>query len=66
MHSGKSLKIALITRDRSQTWLAEKMGVTSQVVSNLCNRDSMNMKTLEKVSALLEYKPSEFVALGEE
>lgn len=65
MNAGKSLKIALLKRDRTQTWLAEQMGLTHQSVSVLCNKPSMTMNTLAKVAKLLDYKPSEFIALGE-
>lgn len=65
MNAGKSLKIALISRDRSQKWLAGELDVHHQVVSRWCNNESMKQGTLEKVSELLEYKASEFIALGE-
>lgn len=66
MHTGKSLKIALINRDKSQSWLAEQLDVSHQVVSKLCNSPNMNVKTLRKCSLLLDYKPSEFIALSED
>ena len=65
MNAGKSLKIALINRDRTQVWLAKQLNVQHQMVSRWCNSDTMKLTTIETVAELLDYKASEFIALGE-
>ena len=66
MNAGKSLKIALINRDRTQVWLAKELDVKHQIVNRWCNSTSMRLTTLEMVAKQLGYKASEFIALGEQ
>lgn len=66
MNTGKSLRIALIRKSMKQHQLAEKLNVTSQVVSNWTRRTSMKESTINKICECLEMKVSEFIALGEE
>ena len=65
MNAGKSLKMALLSRDKTQKWLSEELNVHHQVVSRWCNNETMKQTTLETVAGLLDYKASEFIALGE-
>lgn len=65
MNAGKCLKIALLKRDKTQTWLAEAIGVTHQQVSYLCNNESMSTKTMCMAAEALDYTPSEFITLSD-
>jgi len=65
MNTAKSLRFALINREKKQVWLAKQLGVERQQVSNWCNGSGMRSSTLMKICELLDYKVSEFYALGE-
>lgn len=48
------IKIVLIEKDRSNLWLAEKMGVTPAAVSRWCTNDAQpNIETLFKIAKVL-------------
>lgn len=64
IHTGKSLKVALINKDMNQSLLAERMGVSRQVVGRLCNTDSMSLKSLNLICNILDYRIDEFLQLG--
>lgn len=66
MNVGKSLKVGLAKRGISQTALAEKMGVHLQWVNKLANSESAAQATVVSLASALDYKVSEFVALGED
>lgn len=66
MNVGRSLKIALLKRDLSQTALAEKMNVHVQWVNKLANSESASQATVVGLAEALDMKVSEFVALGED
>lgn len=66
MNVGKSLKVAIAKRGTSQTELAKKMGVHLQWVNKLANSESAAQATIVSLAKALDYKVSEFVALGED
>lgn len=65
MNIGKSLKIALAQRELKQPWLATKLGLTRQQVSNIANTEHASGTTIDKVAKAFNMEASEFVALGE-
>lgn len=65
MHFGKAIRIALIKKDKTQTWLAEELGISRQAVSYMIKSESGNTSTLGKVANLLGMEVSELVQLGE-
>lgn len=65
MNIKKSLKIALAQREKSQTWLAKKLGVTHQSVSKIGATGHSNTRTIETVCKALNMSVSDFIALGE-
>lgn len=65
MNTAKSLKIALINREKKQVWLAKELGVERQQISNWCNGQGIKTTTLETICELLDYKVSKFISLGE-
>jgi DNA-binding Xre family transcriptional regulator len=66
MNIGKSLKIALINRNMKNTTLAEKLGVSDAYVSAIaCGTKSVSLTMLKNICDCLDYKTSEFIALGE-
>lgn len=66
MNVGKSLKVALIKREMSQTELAKKMNVHVQWISKLANSQSASQASIVGLSDALGMKVSEFVRLGED
>ena len=66
MNTGKSLKMALVIKERNQQWLADELGVKKQMVSYWSQGTSMKSEVIENISSVLGYKPSEFIALGED
>lgn len=65
MHSGNSIKIALINRGKNQTWLADQMDVSLQIANRWCNSETMKQSTMQKIGEKLDYKLSEIIALSE-
>lgn len=66
MNLAKSLKIALIERDMKAKDLAAQMGVSQTYVSYLATgRKTTTVEKMTQIAELLDYKVSEFVALGE-
>ncbi|RYF82453.1 MAG: XRE family transcriptional regulator [Chitinophagaceae bacterium] len=48
------IKIVLIEKDKTNLWLAEKMGVTPAAVSRWCTNDAQpNIETFFKIAKLL-------------
>lgn len=66
MNTAKSLKLALVHREVSQTWLAVEMEIHRQQVNAWCNGQTIKPSTLEEICRLLDYEVSEFIALGED
>ena len=66
MNTGKSLRIALAIKEKNQQWLADELGVKKQMVSYWINGTSLKSEIVSNICCVLEYKPSEFIALGEE
>lgn len=66
MNIPKSIKIALIHANIPQTDLAIVIGVTSQHLSAVATgRKSCSIALLDKLAKGMDYKVSEFIALGE-
>ena len=66
MNVGNSLKIALLRRGKTQTQLARELGKHVQWVNGIANKKMASMASVEMISAALDMKVSEFLALGEE
>lgn len=64
---GKSLKVALVLRGLNQSQLARQQGWNLRSLNKLANNsESGTVNNINKLSAALGMKPSEFVALGED
>lgn len=49
------IKTVLVDKDRSQTWLSEKLGKSfSTVNAYCCNRKQPSLSTLQQIADLLE------------
>lgn len=49
------IKIVLLERDKSNIWLADKLGVSTTAVSKWCtNRNQPTIETLFKIAEVLE------------
>lgn len=56
------IKIVLIEKDKTNLWLAEKMGVTPAAVSRWCTNDAQpNLETLFKIAKLLGVEVTELL-----
>ena len=63
----KSFSVALAMRGMTKKQLAEDMGVSKGLITNTANkRGSMSVYKLDDAAALLGFKFSEFIALGED
>ena len=65
MNIGKSLKIALINNGENQKWLAEKLQMKHQQISNIANGMGGNANTIKKIAGAFDMPVSEFIKLGE-
>ena len=65
MNIGKSIKVALATRETNQSELAPVIGIRQERISKIQNSGKCNIESLEKIATGLGYKMSEFIALGE-
>jgi len=61
----KSVRKGLIDRGLQQKDLAESLRCTSSHISNITNGKTISLKGLEKIAKALDYKVSDFIALGE-
>lgn len=61
MHVGNRVKKALIDAGKSQTWLAEQMGKSRQMVNQLCNKESAQTETLNEVAKILDIDISDLM-----
>lgn len=62
----KSLDIALSMKGLNRKMLAAKMGCTGAYVTKIMTDGRMSINSLGKVCAALDFKLSEFIALGED
>lgn len=63
---GKSLAIAMATKGVSGKNLGTKINVSESYISNIKGgRARVSMIVVEKIATALDYKVSEFIALGE-
>ncbi|MCO5239992.1 MAG: helix-turn-helix domain-containing protein [Chitinophagaceae bacterium] len=56
------IKIALLEKEKTNIWLAEKLGVSTTAVSKWCtNRNQPTVETLFKIAEVLEVDVSELL-----
>lgn len=56
------IKIVLIEKDKTNLWLADKMGITPAAVSRWCTNDSQpSLETLFKISKILGVEVTELL-----
>lgn len=56
------IKLALIEKEKTNIWLAQKMGVTPAAVSRWCTNDAQpTIETLFKIARLLEVDITELL-----
>ena len=65
MNIKKSLSIALAQTELSRNDIANRMGVTKQMISHWSTSGRMQTRRLDDLASALGYKTSEFIALGE-
>lgn len=66
MNLAASIRVALAYRGKSQSWLANEMGVSKTYINRLAKGTSRpGMMQVEKIATALDYSISEFIALGE-
>jgi len=65
MNFGKSLKMAMASKEVSNITLAKDLGVNKTWVSTMRGMKHISSETIEKVAIYFEMKPSEFIKLGE-
>ena len=65
MNFGKSLKVALATKEMKQKEFGQLIGVSPQQISNWVSSGSISNRNLDTVASGLGMKLSEFIALGE-
>lgn len=63
---GKALRICRTKHLVSNAQVAEALGVAPQQASRIANTQHASTRTVEKLAALFDMKPSEFLAIGEE
>lgn len=66
MNLGKSLKMALAKKGISQSQLARNNNWPLRTINKLANREGGTVANINELSAALDMKASEFVALGED
>lgn len=67
MDSAKSIRVALAKKGLKNKWLAEKMDVKPQYITNLCNGGAtLGINGIAQVSDIFGVKVSEFIAWGED
>jgi len=65
MNLRESIKIACAKRHAYQIEVANKCGVSAPHMSTIMRVNRCSTDTLEKIAKALDYKVSEFIALGE-
>ncbi len=59
------IKIVLLEHDKTNIWLAEKLGVSTTAVSKWCtNRNQPTVETLFKIAEALGVEVSELLVTG--
>lgn len=67
MNLAKSLKKALLERNKSQLDLAKDLGISTVHLNRLANdKAQMSPALMERISKQLDMKVSDFVSLGED
>ena len=67
MDSSRSIRVALAKKNVKSRWLADKMNVKPQYITNLCNgRSELGINGIIQMSDIFGVKVSEFIAWGEE
>ncbi len=66
MNLKKSIKVALARQDKNASWLANRLNITRQHMSQIINSSGVNSDTIDKVAKALDLASSELIALGEE
>ena len=66
MNIGKGIRKALIDADKSQTWLAGKLGMTAQGVNYICKQESIALSTIIKISDALDISAAKLIQMGED
>lgn len=67
MNIAASIRVALAYRGKSQSWLANEMGVSKSYINRLAKgRIRPGLRQVEKIAEVLGYTISELIALGEE
>lgn len=66
MNTGKAIRKALIDADKTQTWLADELGVTRQATSYLCNQSSIQTELVERIAEILGLSVIELLKMGVE
>ena len=62
MEDLNQLKLVLVTKKRTNKWLAEQLGVNQTTVSKWCtNTTQPDLATLKRISELLEVSVSEII-----
>lgn len=61
MHVGNNVKKALIDAKQTQTWLAGQLGASRQMVNQLCNKESAQTETLNKIAKILDIPLSDLM-----
>jgi plasmid maintenance system antidote protein VapI len=64
--TGIALKMALLKKQKTSTWLAEQMGLTPQGVSVIVRTGSTTTDRVTEIASILGYKVSELYALAED
>lgn len=66
MNACKSMKIAIVKRDWTQSRLSDVTGLSQAAISRLANNQNWNCASLQRMADAFDMKVSEFVALGED
>ena len=61
MHAGNQVKKALIDARKSQTWLGKQLGISRQAAHQLCNKESVQSETLDRVAKALDISLSDLM-----
>lgn len=66
MNIGKSTRLSLAHVNKPDYWLADKIGVSSQYVGQVCNeKKEPSLKLVRRMAGVFNLKVSEFIARGE-
>lgn len=63
--TGAAVTAMLKSTDRTEAWLADKLGAKVPYVYGIKSGKSMSMDQCKKVAALFDCKLSEFITVGE-